>query len=572
MPYSELEFVAAKNGQPSARIGGLNLHSAMDPGREAEKMAASPETEIADFVIVFGAGLGYLPGALLRKLPERPVLVVEPETDWFEQALGHIDSQVFRNPGVEVIKPRHRDDIVVRLQDAGSRNPVYIGNPAIQKLRPELSELCKEAVRIYRERFQVNVNTLRRFGRLWVKNLARNLDYLATAPGVAALENTLRNVPGVLVAGGPSLDSFVGNLRDIREHAVIVAVDTSLRACLRAGVDPDFVVTVDPQYWNTKHMDGCRKSRATVVSESAVFPRGLRQTEGTVLLCSSLFPLGQYFENLIETKGKLGAGGSVATTAWDFLRFLGCRDIYALGLDLSFPDAQTHFHGSVFEEASHRDGRRLRPSEQLRFDALRESYPTESDIGTPVLSDRRMDIYVHWFENQARIHPEVRTKRLGTGSRRIEGIGNANIEEILSFQPHRSKIDSVLATIAEISVERRRRQQSDLATLVEARSRLRNEMERLEQISSRGREQAAQARKLLAQNRSAAEILKDLDLLDNKLMDSSEQRVAGFLVEEVIQSLSTAAKPASFDEALARSEQLYGAIAEVCAYQKRLFA
>ena len=65
---------------------------------------------------------------------------------------------------------------------------------------------------------------------------------------------TLRDLPvpdarsGVVVSAGPSLrrrDS-IRRLRDSNYEGVIIAVDASFAACLREGVTPDFVLTVDP--------------------------------------------------------------------------------------------------------------------------------------------------------------------------------------------------------------------------------------------------------------------------------------------------------------------------------------
>ena len=46
----------------------------------------------------------------------------------------------------------------------------------------------------------------------------------------------------------------------------------------------------------------------------------------------------------------LSAGGSVATTAWDFARFIGCNPIIMAGLDLAFTQNKTHSLACKFEK------------------------------------------------------------------------------------------------------------------------------------------------------------------------------------------------------------------------------
>jgi hypothetical protein len=222
---------------------------------------------------------------------------------------------------------------------------------------------------------EVNINTLKRFASLWVRNLLSNLGRFITSPGILVGEKRFSDIPALVLAAGPSLDEVLPDLAALRERCLIVAVDTSYRFCRYQGVEPDFLVTVDPQYWNSRHLDWLPRAGTVLVSESSTHPRVFRSVGGReedIYFVSSFFPLGTYIEQLIGKRGLIGAGGSVATTAWDLCRYLGCSSIYMAGLDLGFPGKRTHARGAFFEESMHGRSTRFYTSEQMNFDYLNQ--------------------------------------------------------------------------------------------------------------------------------------------------------------------------------------------------------
>ena len=64
---------------------------------------------------------------------------------------------------------------------------------------------------------------------------------------------------GVVVGAGPSLDKTLPLLKDGLHRPVIVAADSTLFALKNAGIDPDFVVSIDPE----KSFESCSISGYT---------------------------------------------------------------------------------------------------------------------------------------------------------------------------------------------------------------------------------------------------------------------------------------------------------------------
>jgi len=75
-----LELFPSKQGEPTLKVGTIQLHSRYDPVREAEQVAGRALDRVpGDAVLVIcGLGLGYLAQAVRRRF-SGPVVVVEPE-------------------------------------------------------------------------------------------------------------------------------------------------------------------------------------------------------------------------------------------------------------------------------------------------------------------------------------------------------------------------------------------------------------------------------------------------------------------------------------------------------------
>ncbi|MFW5995429.1 MAG: 6-hydroxymethylpterin diphosphokinase MptE-like protein, partial [Spirochaetia bacterium] len=339
---------------------------------------------------------------------------------------------------------------------------------------------------------------------------------------------------------------------------------------------------VDPQYWNTRHLDAARSARCEIISESSTHPRVFRLLHGKVSMCSSLFPLGSYVEDSDKPFGRLGAGGSVSTTAWDFARHLGCSPVVCAGLDLGFPGRATHFRGSFFEARALTVGRRHFPVETMAFDYL-HSGKTEyvrANNGGEVLTDRRMNIYIWWFETQMNRYPETRTLNLSSRGVAIPGIPGTNVEEVLTWPIRRDEIDTIRAghppdedlagekpadedLAGENLTDKQLRERQ--TTLVERIELLNAHLHELERVAASAADAAAEAKR--EQVRSAhipAELLARLDHADEQIRANRYKDIAGFLMQEITERIRSGAE----NDALDASHALYSGLVESCRYHR----
>jgi hypothetical protein len=538
----QLQVLPTGSGLPSLLADGSWVHSSRDPRREAEKVALTVGG--SGPIFIFGFGLGYLAEEVSRRFPERSLIVFESQVSVFNLAqqnrdlgplLGRANAHFFIGLDPDHIIP-FLDEILSEVPDT----PVQrMYNRLLYEKDSPWYRSAEEALNLWFTKSSINEATLKRFGKRWVKNLSANLSSIRDFPGISGLQGLFQGFPALVVAAGPTLDDFLPLLPDLSRRCVVIAVDTALRALLNLGVKPDFVVVVDPQFWNFKHLDRCPAPESFLITESAVYPSVFRHPFRRTFLGSSFFPLGRFVENRLEIKGELGAGGSVATTAWDFARLIGANPILMGALDLSFPGLKTHFRGALFEERAHQQSTRFLPAETQSVQSLRDAVPFwASDLlGKSVLTDKRMTVYAAWFQNRFAQFPDVSTLRLSAHSLAIPGSSYRSPQDFLSGPVRRSEIDAILD-----GIDRRAALLSGNPRIQKQRTRLFNraldalinglrEIETLA-LNTQGRIEEACLRLKTPGTVNGDYInslLDDLDQSDQRIRESSVKEVVAFL-------------------------------------------
>jgi hypothetical protein len=516
-----------------------------------------------------GFGLGYQIEAFMEIFPESAVIILEPDLPLFIEAMRHRDlSTILSSPLVRFLLGIEPETVTQYLPE----NPT--GELHVFKLRSvylkdrEYYRKADERIGQYSARREINRNTLRRFGTLWVKNLVMNLPTFGASEAVSSLVGIFTGTPAVVCAAGPSLDSVLPRLAEFRERCLLIAVDTSLRGLASQGLSADFTVVVDPQYLNTRHIDRSRRSTGILVSESSTHPRVFRLISGKRYFGGSLFPLGIRIEREFGSYGKLGAGGSVATSAWDLARILGCSPIFMAGLDLSFPKNQTHYRGSFFEERAYSENARCHPVETASFQSMNDAGPfrAPNNGGGTSITDRRLILYKWWFESQMRLHPETATRTLSPFGLAIEGMPFASVDEIEKLPPARERIDAALRVV--LAAPPRGAMESTVPILRQLTAELRETALKAE----KGLRLIDELERSLSEGRNTAASFCEPDLLDRQLLSSDSLSLAGFLIQDLEEPLMTGTgQRPGMGDVLARNRTIYRRIAESARFHLELF-
>ena len=433
-PFPFWNIVSAKDGSISAYEDGVLLHSAYNPKREAEQAVANSDFPECRAAVFFGFGLGYAVEAYALRFPDRAVIVVEPDTDRFFASLALIDwTAVFASKDCIAALACSPHTVVAFIEKYGASRCAFFSVPSQTAHASHYFDTLRTLVERNRRKDDINAATLERFAKRWLKNSCKNINNYALMRGVSAYAGNAQGIPFTIVAAGPSLESTLSYLPEIKKCSVVVCVDTALRACLRAGVEPDFIVIGDPQYYAYRHIAGLTSKSSVLVAEIAVYPSVFSFPCRSFALSSSLFPIGKWFERRLGEKGDLGAGGSVASAAWNFAYAAGASEIYCCGLDFAFPGKKTHIKGSMFEEGTHETSVRTFPAETQNLPLLFSAGAEEAcDYdGKSVPTDSRMKMFAWWFESRLASCPDAKTYTFCRSGIAIPGIEPAGLRSFL---------------------------------------------------------------------------------------------------------------------------------------------
>ena len=548
-----LELAEAAHGGLTARKAGRWLHSSRDPRGEASRVAAAAHRPGSDTVLVFGAGLGWTIEAALALPGVEKILVCEADPSNLAALLDARDlGSVFADPRLSWMIGGEPGALLGILSEFSSRIVSIVGLASLQAFDKEWYDGLHDAHARWLRKEEINANTLSRFGRLWVRNLARNARRFDGFPGIDRLEGSFAGMPALVLAAGPSLDEVLPFLDEIRGRCLLVAVDTALRSLLASGIEPDFLLVVDPQYWNWRHVADLSSPSSCLITEPAVWPPVLRRAARAIYLSESLFPLGKILAG--TGRGLLGAGGSVATSAWDFARHLGCAPIYMAGLDLGYPEGRTHARASLFEQRALATATRLQPSASVQTAALFgiPSSSVTSNDGGSILSDERMSLYAWWFEARLARGDAPETRSLAPKGRAIPGLPLGSLAELLGLSLRRGAIDERLESLLDPAEPRSpQRGREALKDLLEGLSLI-------EELASRALAAAARGRELLEKGSWPQTELSVLSEVDEELHSSAARDVVGFLLPPLRDLFVSA--PADLAANLATSERLYSKI------------
>ena len=573
----DFELRTAADANPTARVSGIYLHSKHAPAREAERLAAAVKEDEPEFLVLIGLGFGYIAEQCLVDFPETHLYIVIPNAGLFKEIIRFRDlSNIFTSPRVTILFQPEVGELTRFISSEKRKSFSVLTNRGILQLYPDYCQRIRAALAAYRSKTEINENTLIRFGETWVKNVINNMQILERSRNIRSLRGAFGGLPKLLLAAGPSLDAVRPGLSELRQRCVLIAVDTSARFCAAAGIEPDFLVVVDPQYWNTRHLDRFPFSNTVLISEPSTHPRTFRICSGPVFMGGSVFPLGSVLEQALGKRDLLGSGGSVATTAWDFARYLGTGPIYCTGLDLGYPDNQTHFTGSYFEMRVHYLSRRTEPAETMIFSYLYSGapYSTEAAGGGKVLTDKRLAVYAKWFEQQldasspevvpsgsgqAAVQPDTYT--LSPKGAAIAGMKPAEIDDILELPVKRNEIQNILGKLQQ----RQGSLSAGVSAINAAFRNLREELCSLEKIVDRGIDLSKKLATAAQQN-EVPSILDALQAVDIDISSSRIKEIAGFLLQKTAKEVSKTGTGAE------NSLKLYSALKKSIRYHMELIS
>lgn len=445
----------AKNGEVTASDNGKLLHSAYNPSREAHNSVFIPEVQEKSSIVFYGMGIGYhlveAAKLILQNSNKKKLIVVEPNLEYFLASLQLIDwTEIFKveklvlaiNCPAESVLPLIEDTTTINTTLQGVSDAFYFDIASFTQHNQQYFECVKTIISRNKHKNEINAATTKKFGKLWSNNCKKNAKYINQLEFINIYKNKFMDIPFVIVAAGPTLQKNLINLKKLydskktkNKEVIIVCVETALKILLKNKINPDFIILTDPQFWAYKHIAGAQAPESVLITELSTYPSVFRFNCKKIVLCASQFPNGKEIEQKAgfstEQIGDLGSGGSVASCCWNFAVFAGAKQIYLMGLDLSFPGGQTHIKGSSAEQTWHTKSNRLANSDKFTTELLHNA---NVSLGTnynnaPVLTDSRMKMFAWWFESRLASLPQIKTYTFSKEGLKIPGIEYIDFEK-----------------------------------------------------------------------------------------------------------------------------------------------
>ena len=351
----------ARNGEPVLCVNTQNgkkyINSRYNPSAEAEKYIENEVglSEEACIVMVGISNTMYLK-KFREKNKDSVCIIYEPSKNIFLRVIHDIDmTELLLDEKIWIAV----EDINFYRFKVFLTNSIRVSNIVLNKhiVMPVYSQLFEkeisEAIKIIDEVYielRSNMATAVKFGKEMCRNHILNMCFMPGASVATDLVGKFpKDLPAVIVAAGPSLEKNIDLLNEIKDKALIIAVDTALRVLTKHGIKPHFVVTVDGhkpvEYFDVDNVD-----EIVMISDAMMNNNVLNKVRPQRLFYYSAEL--QDWDELYKSEGTkiyyIAEGGTVAIEAMAIAILFEIKNLIIIGQDLAWTGKKMH----ADEEAS----------------------------------------------------------------------------------------------------------------------------------------------------------------------------------------------------------------------------
>ena len=561
-----LELIETKSTKYSAKVfkngKSIFLHSAYDPEKEANALINEIKKETEkdlDLVFIFGIGAGYLINAF-KKLNIN-IAVIEPSIKFFNLLIDNFKLDKILEDNITFFIGRDDiEDIEKFISLTNTKKVKFFITRSYATLFNEEALFYQSKVLSIVDKKIININTISRFDKLWAYNIASNVAKISTHYGVNKFFDKYKNIPAVIVSAGPSLEKNIRKLKEIKNKALIIAVDTAMKPLFSHNISPHFIITIDPQKKNSKYFRNVNFKESVLIAESSVDKEAIDSFNGAIYFINSIFPLAKYFMEELGDRGDITTGGSVSTAAYDFAIRIGANPIIMVGLDLSFPNYQTHIKGSYHEENFFTEIYKLDSYDSRIYKVLiAGNLREEKNIyNEKVWTDSRFDMYKNWYEEQCEKNNKIKFYNATEGGIKINGMENIKLEELTEkFNDIEINIDK-----DDRNIERKN---EILIKIKNGLIKIDNEISKIKPYILNALELCEKINSELKRHRKVDKLLENLNEFDIKILNISKvNEFLGITMQKTIKAITEGFifEDEKYDKSIVNSYKLYEAMKE----------
>ncbi len=285
----DIEVITNKNADviPVLNINNkkLSLHSKINPQKEAERLTQDIIANEFDLYVIIGFAFAYHIEKILQNIPAHAnVLVIEKEAAIISVALQERNlNSILQDSRLKITVNPSEDDLTELLKGKSTKTVSFLTHRGSFQAYPEYYNNILTLTKSYISTKDVNIATLAKFEKIWSSNIARNIGFFSSTPGVIPFYNRFKDIPAIIIGAGPSLSKDITFIKKHKEDAILIAVDTALKSLLNEGIEPHFCLAVDPQIINARYFENTPELKTILVTEPTVHPSVFHLYKGPII-------------------------------------------------------------------------------------------------------------------------------------------------------------------------------------------------------------------------------------------------------------------------------------------------
>ena len=228
------------------------IHSIYDPIAEAKALFKKYEKEIEahDFILFFGAGLGYPIDVFKKMYPQKMIYLYEPSLEIFYYLLHRLDLHQINYCMVGKIQGN--------INEIFKRSIYIMVLPVYEEYFAQSYEHFLNKYKNFLQNWKHNKNAIASYQTRWIGNTILNFRKIYETPHFLdqAIKEYFYDKSVLIVSAGPSLDFEIENLKKIKEEktAYIFAVGSAIHVLLEHNIKPDALFSFDPSNRNMERV------------------------------------------------------------------------------------------------------------------------------------------------------------------------------------------------------------------------------------------------------------------------------------------------------------------------------
>jgi len=249
----------------------------------------------------------------------------------------------------------------------------------------------------------------------WIKNYNANYNsgiFIGDrVKPFAFIQNTrpYAGKPCVLIVAGPSVDKNISILKNFQKNVIILAADVILYKLLENGIQPDFVVNIDPsdmfvRFWNDQNT-----SELTLMCPTSTHPDVLNAWKGRYIFFNQAdISRSEKGKTLREITKRTGGFGSIfnkffiGATMLQIAKIMELQPAILIGYDFAYSDGKAYCDGflerKIYDDLYNPETpEHIKQLKKLKKMEIREEVKTRDINGKFIQTTKQFQFYKNSF-------------------------------------------------------------------------------------------------------------------------------------------------------------------------------